>query len=177
MNQALTTAPDMMVFPITKQFALDCLALVGCSLAESSVKIEQCYAALRVAYSDRSVKRIIQTFTAKYPDTELSDWLGLLLNESSNQTQCSLAFSYYAHACSLDMPYFNQEMLGMRSYLFYKFFEDQFDCFKLSYKLTLDSDAGRLSGQWCEVNVCWLLQYEWHVCWLLRHVCSLLQYE
>jgi hypothetical protein len=37
-------------------------------------------------------------------------------------------------------------------YLFYKFFEDQFDCFKLSFKLTLDADAGRLSGQWYEVD-------------------------
>jgi hypothetical protein len=33
-------------------------------------------------------------------------------------------------------------------YLFYKFFEDQFDC----SKLTLDADAGRLSGQCYEVD-------------------------
>jgi hypothetical protein len=50
------------------------------------------------------------------------------------------------------MPYLDQEILDMRSYWFYKFFEDHFDCFKLSYKLTLDSDAGRLSGKWCEVK-------------------------
>jgi hypothetical protein len=150
-NQALTNAPDMMVFPITKQAALDYVALVGCSSAESSVKVEHCYAALRVAYSVRSVKRIIQTSMAKYPDTAPSNCPGLLLNESSNQTQRSLASSYYTHVCSLDLPYFDQEILEMRSYLFYKFFEDQFDCFKLTYKLTLDADAGMLSGQWYEV--------------------------
>jgi hypothetical protein len=50
------------------------------------------------------------------------------------------------------MLYFDQEILDMRSCVFSKFFEDQFDCFKLSYKFTLDADAGRLSGQLCEVQ-------------------------
>jgi hypothetical protein len=145
MDQALTNAPDMMVFPITKQPALDCLALVGCSLAESSVKVEQRYTALRVAYSVRSVKRIIQTLITKYLDMELSNCPDLLLKESSNQTKCSLACSYYGQAYSLDRPDFDQEILDIRSYLFYKFFEDQLDCFKLIYKLTLDADAGKLS--------------------------------
>jgi hypothetical protein len=142
----------MMVFAITKQAARDCLALVGCSLAESSVKVEQCYTALRVAYSVRSVKQIIQTLIAKYLNTALSNCPDLLLNESSNQTQCSFACSYCAHACSLEVPYFDQEILGIRSYLSSRFFEGQFDCFKVSFKLALDADGGRLSGQWYEIN-------------------------
>jgi hypothetical protein len=88
----------MMAFPVTKQAALDDLILVSCSLAEPSVKVEHCDAALRVAYSARSVKRIIQTLITKYPDTASSNCPGLLLNESSNQMECSLASSYYAHA-------------------------------------------------------------------------------
>jgi hypothetical protein len=75
----------MIVFPITKQAALDYLALVGCSLAEWTVKVEQCYAVFRVAYSFRSVKRIIQTLIANYPDTAPRNCPGPLLNERSNQ--------------------------------------------------------------------------------------------
>jgi hypothetical protein len=37
--------------------------------------------------------------------------------------------------------------------LFYKFFEDQFDCFKLSHILILEADVRRLSEQWYKVDI------------------------
>jgi hypothetical protein len=88
----------------------------------------------------------------KYLDTAPSNWTDLLLNERSNQTQSSLACSYYTHACSLDISYFDQEILDIKSYFFYKFFEDQSDCFKLNYNAASDADAARVSGQWHEVD-------------------------
>jgi hypothetical protein len=152
LTQILTSTPDMMIFPVTEPAILDLLALVGVLNIDSSTKVEQSYSVLRAAYAVRSIKRIVQMLVPKYPDGPPTNCPNLLLNDNHDQTQRSIASAYFAHVCSLELPYFDLEILEVRSYLFYRFFEDQFDCLKLTYKATAEADAGIVAGQWYEVD-------------------------
>jgi hypothetical protein len=143
----------MLVFPQSKQVVMDLVLVCGLGTGgETGQKVSKSCAALRVASSVRSIRRLIQSLVAKVPDSAPMNCPRWLLNDNVDQTQRVLASSYYAHVCALDLPFFDQELLEGRSFLFFKFFEEHLDSLKLQIKSSFEADGGVMAGQWYEID-------------------------
>ena len=144
-------APDLMIYPAAQQSVMDLVFLSGIAQIESAQRLEKSCAALRLAHSVRSSRRILQALIAKCPDTPPLNSPVILLNDNPDESLRSIAAIYYAHACSLDLPLFDTELLDMRSYLFFKCFEEHLDAFKLTGKESV-VEPGSVVGQWYEMS-------------------------
>ena len=144
-------APDLMIYPAAQQAVMDLVFLSGIAQMESGQRLEKSYIALRLAHSVRSAKRILQALIAKCPVSPPMNCPTILLNDNPDESLRSIAAIYYAHVCSLDLPLFDTELLDMRSYLFYKCFEDHLECFKLSGRDNI-IEPGSVMGQWYEIS-------------------------
>jgi hypothetical protein len=144
--------PDMLVFPLTRQGIMDFVTLTGVAFGEPPTRTEQSFTALKVAFAVKSIKRVIQALIARLPNSPPLNCPNLLLNDNVDQPIRGIASNYYAHVCALELPFFDLELLELRSFLFFKFFEDQLDCLKLTQKPSVEQDVGLILGQWYGVE-------------------------
>ena len=155
-NVLFSRAPDCVVHPLSQQSILDLVVLIGNSNNEKQQKLEHTISTLVAASTVRSSRRFIQSLVSQTPETPPLPGTCpvLLLNENKDLKQREIAAAYYSHVCSLDLPFFDTEILELRTYFYYKFFEEKCSRFK-SLLTDFDSSSiedGHISGQWYQVN-------------------------
>lgn len=158
MTQLLQTmfsqAPDCVVHPSSQQSILDLSILSGISSQEPEKRLQQSLMTLSVASAVRSSKRFIQSLISQCSDSAPLNCPPMLMNDNKDQTLRGIAAAYYAHVCSLELPLFDTELLELRTYFFFKCFEEQCVSFKFLQKGNeqMTVDAGSVIGQWYQID-------------------------
>jgi hypothetical protein len=143
-------APDCVVHPASQQAVLDLTLLSGVVSSEYPARVERSLSILSVASAVRSSRRFIQSLISTTPATPPVNCPTLLLNENKGQTLRGIAAAYFAHVCSLDIPFFDTSLTELRTLFFFRCFEEQCKSFK---SLTAQAEAvtvesGHIAGQW-----------------------------
>lgn len=150
-NNIFCNSPDCIVNPESEQCILDYSFLVG--ISSNSKKLELSFLALQAASVIRSSHRFIQSLIVQCPNNNQPPTTcpSLLLNENKDAKLRTIAASYYSHVCGLNVPYFDSEILEMRTLFYFKCFEEQCNQFKVMQKSAdqiASMEAGQILGQW-----------------------------
>ncbi|OHS98085.1 hypothetical protein TRFO_35548 [Tritrichomonas foetus] len=131
LNSMILNSPDCAINPASKECINDLVLLAGLSSNEEK-RVCLSKSAIVLSSSVHTAQRLIQSMIAQAATTAPLYCPSLLMNDNKDQTMRGLADAYYSHACSLDLPLFDTELLEHRTYLFYKCFEDKLTSFKLN---------------------------------------------